>query len=272
MAEKRMFSRKITDSDSFIDIPLSAQALYFHLVMAADDDGIIDCPKKIQRMICATDEDIKQLISNQFLIEFESGLCVIRHWRVHNKVRSDRYKPTFHQEEKRCLIISENGSYEIANLQVNSNTQPNDNQVTTECQPMVCIGKDRLGKDRLVTPYIPLKGEEHVNDKTEKVKQSTKAKQVDPELTERFERFYSAYPKKMNKASAVKAFNKLKPNEELLQTMLNAIEAQQKSIQNWKKDNGQFIPLPATWLNNRRWEDDIQIQDSGGKKYDVWND
>lgn len=271
MADKRMFSRKITDSDNFIDMPLSAQALYFHLAMAADDDGIIDCPKKIQRMICATDEDMKKLISNQFIIEFESGLCVIRHWKIHNKVRADRYKPTFHQEEKSCLIISENDSYEIANLQVNSNTQPNDNQVTTECQPMVCIGKDRLGKDRIVTPYIPLEGEEHTNDKTEKVKQSTKAKQVDPELAERFERFYSAYPKKEAKANAVKAFNKLKPDEGLLQTMLTAIEAR-KSTQEWKKDNGQFIPLPASWLNNRRWEDEIQMNNDEGEEYELLPD
>lgn len=79
------------------------------------------------------------------------------------------------------------------------------------------------------------------------------------------------YPKKKSKANAVRAFNKLKPDEELLQTMLTAIEAQ-KSTQEWKKDNGQFIPMPATWLNSRRWEDEIPIQDNGGEEYELWND
>lgn len=107
-----MFSKTIIDSDTFLDMPLSTQALYFHLSMRADDDGFINNPRKIQRSIGATDDDLKLLIAKQFTIPFESGVVVIKHWRLHNYIQKDRYKPTIYQNEKAQLNVENNGVYE----------------------------------------------------------------------------------------------------------------------------------------------------------------
>ena len=111
MAEKRMFTQKIIDSDAFLDMPLSTQALYFHLNMRADDDGFINNPKRIQRTIGASEDDLKLLIAKRFLICFESGVIVIKHWRMHNTLRKDRYNPTQYKEELALLDVKENNAY-----------------------------------------------------------------------------------------------------------------------------------------------------------------
>ena len=103
MAERRMFAKTIIDSDAFLDMPLSTQSLYFHLSMRADDDGFINNPKKVQRMVGCGDDDLKLLIVKNFIIPFESGVVVIKHWKIHNYIRNDRYKPTVYVEEKAML-------------------------------------------------------------------------------------------------------------------------------------------------------------------------
>ena len=108
-----MFAKTIIDSDAFIDMPLSSQALYFHLSMRADDEGFINNPKRIQRMIGASDDDLKVLIAKNFIIPFESGIVVIKHWRIHNYIRGDRLKKTAYQNEKQILKIKDNGSYTL---------------------------------------------------------------------------------------------------------------------------------------------------------------
>ena len=111
MAEKRMFTRKIIDSDIFLEMPLSAQALYFHLNMRADDDGFVNNPRKITKYINASDDDLKILLAKRFVIGFESGVIVIKHWRMHNTLKSDRYHPTDYQEEFAQLGIKPNKAY-----------------------------------------------------------------------------------------------------------------------------------------------------------------
>ena len=111
MAERRMFAKTIIDSDAFLDMPLSAQALYFHLSMRADDDGFVNNPKKIQRMVGASDDDCKLLLLKRFLITFESGIVVIKHWRIHNYIQKDRYKPTLYKREMAQLEINQNKAY-----------------------------------------------------------------------------------------------------------------------------------------------------------------
>ena len=141
MAERRMFAKTVIDSDAFLDMPLSSQALYFHLSMRADDDGFINNPKKIQRMVGCADDDLKLLIAKNFIIPFESGIVVIKHWRIHNYIRNDRYKETVYQEEKALLNTKGNKAYTLSEpLGI-----PNDNQLDTQ----VRLGKDRieLGKD-----------------------------------------------------------------------------------------------------------------------------
>jgi 5-methylcytosine-specific restriction endonuclease McrA len=114
MAERRMFAKTIIDSDAFLDMPLSTQALYFHLSMRADDEGFINNPKKIQRMIGATEDDMKLLVAKNFIIPFESGVVVIKHWRIHNYIRADRLVETKYKEERELLEIKENGAYTIS--------------------------------------------------------------------------------------------------------------------------------------------------------------
>ena len=151
MAERRMFTKKIIDSDAFLDMPLSAQSLYFHLNMRADDDGFLNNPNKIQRMIGASKDDLKLLIAKRFILSFENGIIVIKHWRMHNLLRKDRYNPTQYAEEMEQLIIKDNGSYtekihEIpCNNQVATTWQPSGNQVATQ----VSIGKDSIVKDSI---------------------------------------------------------------------------------------------------------------------------
>ncbi len=107
MAEKRMFAKAIIDSDAFLELSLSAQALYFHLAMRADDDGFVDNPKKIQRMVGASDEDLSALSESGYIIPLKCGVIVIRHWRVHNYIPKDRYKPTIYAEEKGLISTDE---------------------------------------------------------------------------------------------------------------------------------------------------------------------
>ena len=108
-----MFAKTIIDSDAFLDMPLSAQALYFHLSMRADDDGFINNPKKIQRMVGASDDDCKLLVMKRFIIAFDSGVIVIKHWRIHNYIRNDRKKETNYTEEMALLTEKENGAYSL---------------------------------------------------------------------------------------------------------------------------------------------------------------
>jgi hypothetical protein len=111
MAERRMFAKTIIDSDAFLDMSMSAQALYFHLAMRADDEGFVNNPKKIQRMVGAADDDLKILRAKRFIIAFESGIVVIKHWKIHNYLQKDRVKPTVYQAERALISLKENRSY-----------------------------------------------------------------------------------------------------------------------------------------------------------------
>ena len=143
MAERRMFAKQIIDSDAFLDMPLSAQALYFHLSMRADDDGFINNPKKTQRLINASDDDFKLLLLKRFVLAFESGVVVIKHWHIHNYIRNDRYKPTVYTEEKSTLQLNGNGAYTDKVYQMDTNGIPNGYQMDTQYR----LGKVSLGKD-----------------------------------------------------------------------------------------------------------------------------
>lgn len=137
-----MFSAEIIDSDAFMDMPLSAQALYFHLNMRADDDGFVNNPKTIQKLIGASPDDLTILKAKNFIIEFESGIVVIKHWLMNNTIRKDRYKMTNYLEERALLSVKENGSYTLG--------IPNGNQMATIGKPSIdkiSIDKYRLDKN-----------------------------------------------------------------------------------------------------------------------------
>ena len=141
MAQRRMFSKRITETDLFLDMPMSAQCLYFHLNMSADDDGFIGNAKTIRRMIGASEDDLKLLLSKEFLIPFKSGVVVIKDWRIHNYIRSDRYTETVYREEKKELKVLENGRYDTGI----PNVIPNDNQNGYQMDTQVRLGKVRKG-------------------------------------------------------------------------------------------------------------------------------
>ena len=115
LANKRMFTMKIVDTDAFLDMPLSTQCLYFHLNMRADDDGFIGNPKRIEKIIGANDDDLKLLIAKRFVILFDDGVIVIKHWRMHNTLSRDRYIETSYTDEKKKLLLKDNGSYSLTN-------------------------------------------------------------------------------------------------------------------------------------------------------------
>lgn len=206
MAERRMFAKTIIDSDAFLDMPLSTQALYFHLSMRADDDGFINNTKKIQRMLGCSDDDIKILLSKNFIIPFETGVCVIKHWKIHNLIQKDRYKPTVYAEYKEQLSLKNNNVYTMDTLCI---------QDVYSLEPQVSIGKVSQGK------YSH----------------------------EGFDLFWSEYPNKDGKAQAKKAWDKHKPD---LDIVLSAL-SWQKETKQWK---GGFIPMASTYINNARWEDE----------------
>lgn len=141
MAEKRMFAKTIIDSDAFLDMSLSTQALYFHLSMRADDDGFVNNPKKIQRMIGAGDDELKMLIAKKFIIPFESGVCVIKHWRIHNYIQNDRYKETVYKDEKSHLILKENKAYKYVDTPCI--------QTVSKVETQIRLDKNREDKNRL---------------------------------------------------------------------------------------------------------------------------
>lgn len=113
MAERRMFAKSIIDSDAFLDMPLSTQALYFHLSMRADDEGFVNNPKRLIRFIGAGDDELKVLLAKKFIIGFESGVIVIKHWKIHNYIQKDRFKGTNYHDEKALLSLNENNSYTL---------------------------------------------------------------------------------------------------------------------------------------------------------------
>jgi len=113
MAERRMFAKSIIDSDAFMDMPISSQCLYFHLSIRADDDGFVNNPKKIAKMINSSDDDMRILLAKKFIITFDSGVIVVTHWQVHNYIQSDRYKPSLCHEEKALLGLTENKVYTL---------------------------------------------------------------------------------------------------------------------------------------------------------------
>lgn len=143
MAQRRMFSKDITENDNFLDMPLSSQALYFHLGMQADDDGFVS-PKRIMRMLGCQQDDLRILVAKKFVIQFEDGIIVIKHWKINNYLRNDRYKETLHKEKLALLTIKSNGGYKLDTI-----------GIPLVDAGKVSIGKYRLGKERKSSRFAP---------------------------------------------------------------------------------------------------------------------
>ncbi len=146
MAERRMMAKSVIESDKFMDLPMSTQCLYFHMLLRADDDGFIKNPSAIQRAIGCSSDDMKILTAKQFVLPFESGVIVIRHWKIHNYIQKDRYRPSDCCEAKQI----ETDASKAYKIKVSKDLYPeciqNVSDLDTECIQSVSIGKDRLGK------------------------------------------------------------------------------------------------------------------------------
>ena len=148
-----MFAKTIIDSDAFMEMPISARLLYYDLGMRADDDGFVNSPKKIMRMIGASTDDLNILAARKFIIPFDNGVVVIKHWRIHNYIRKDTYNETPYKEQRAMLELDENSAYRL-----NPNKLlPHVDEPSTERPRDVDTGKDRLGEDRLGEVITPSK-------------------------------------------------------------------------------------------------------------------
>ncbi len=192
MANRRMFAKTIIDSDAFLDMPPSSQVLYFHLAMRADDDGFINNPKTIMRIVGAKDDDIKLLIAKRFIIPFDSGVVVIKHWRIHNYIQKDRYTETKYINEKNQLIINEKNGYSLK--QISLLDDENDNVYILDTQ--VRSGKDRLelGKDRLELERDRKKTTRFIKPTIDEIK--TFLKEYETDIERYANRFYNFYESK----------------------------------------------------------------------------
>lgn len=242
MAERRMFAKTIIDSDAFIDMPLSTQALYFHLSMRADDDGFINNPRKIQRMVGAADDDLKVLITKKFIIPFESGIVVIKHWKIHNYIQKDRYKETMYLEEKSMLETKDNKGY---TLKKDNSTQDGyimDTQVRLE------LGKSKesieIGKDSIDNNIIIPGGSDCVSKS---------------QLEEEFEIIWSEYPNKKGKANALKAYIKARKKGATKEEVMIGVNNYLTYIKA-EKIAPQYIKHGSTWFNQECWNDDYIIR------------
>lgn len=236
MAERRMFAKTIIDSDAFLDMPLSTQSLYFHLSMRADDDGFINNPKKIQRMVGCGDDDLKLLMAKRFILVFDSGVIVIKHWKIHNYIRNDRYKPTLYQEEKAELAEKNSKAYTFKTEVIESEKHlgiPDDNRMGYQMDTQVRLGKDRLVKD--------------------KKKNSVEPSSTMPEL---FEKVWKTYPKKTNKKKAREQFLKKFKTEEDLESFKKGY----KDYLAYIKLNDWYHPQELfRWIRDDRYNDEYDL-------------
>lgn len=218
MAIKRMFDRAIIDTDRFMDLSMSAKALYFLLGMEADDEGFVSY-KKIMRIHGGNEDDIKILVAKKFLIIFDSGVVVITDWNKNNWLDTRRIRPTEYQKEKALIILTKDRKYllsdGLASIEQNSIEQSS--------------------KESARTP----KKDYFLND---------------------FEDVWSIYPRKVGKGGARKAWEKIPMTSELVAIIKKSVEDHKKTDQ-WR-ESPKYIPHFATFLNQERWTDEIEVGSS----------
>jgi hypothetical protein len=245
MAERRMFAMTIIDSDAFLEMPATTQLLYFHLSMRADDDGFINKPKTIMRTIGCKDDDINLLIAKKFIIPFETGIVVIKHWKIHNYIQKDRYKKTKYSGELAQLSLDDNRGYTLENEECIQSVSNMDTQVR--------LGKVSIGNSKDICAN-PEEDESQIDINA-----------FDKEIA--FATFWKEYPRKRDKDKAYTSFIKVCKTEEMLKTILDALKAQ-KQDNDWIKENGRYVPYPTTWLNGKRWKDEINNGSNEQPRYE----
>lgn len=224
MNNRRMFSNRIANSSKFLQMPMESQLLYFHMVLRADDDGVVES-YPIMRLLGFAPDNFKVLVAKNFIqILNEDQVILILDWLEHNKIRADRKTDSIYK-----ALIPKN----VETIDPKPRSDVKDNSQRLGGPSTVSISKVKLSKVKL-----------------SKVSKTDKEKKL-------FEQFWKQYPNKKAKSVALKSFAKLNVGDDLLATILNGLNKYKKTEQ-WKQQNGRFIPHPSTWLNQRRWEDEIQ--------------
>lgn len=224
MAQKRMFDNAIINTDKFMDMPLSSKALYFLLGMEADDYGFVS-PKRVMKIHNATEDDLKILIAKQYVIYFKSGVVVITDWKKNNWLDKRRVKQTEFTEELKMLETFEN-KYILKGAK----------HWLSKC--LASIEENSIEESSI---------EEYIEPKKNEV--LTKVDVM-------FNDFWNEYPNKKAKQVVYKSFMKLKPDEKLFNEIMDKLNLFKQTKQ-WQQENGKYIPYPSTWLNQKRWEDEI---------------
>ena len=229
MAERRMFARAIVGSARFLRMPASSRLLYYDLGVAADDDGVVEA-FTVMRSTGASEDDLRVLVSKNFVRVLNDDLVVvILDWRINNQIRKDRYRPSIYHDSLVSLGLLEQKAR--AGLPCGNQNSSFNNQVVDQRLTQFRTGEESI------TSSPPAQSTDKGNDAS-------------------FSAFWNAYPRKAGKGAAQKAFAKVKVP---LTVLLSALE-QQKQGDQWKRDGGRYIPYPATWLNQQRWEDEVPAQ------------
>lgn len=241
MAERRMFTKKITDDDHFLNLSSPAQALYLHLSMNADDDGFCNQITASMFKAHASVTDLEALLKNRYIYQFDSGVIVIKHWRMANALRKDRYTPTAFKNEMAMLKVSENGAYKFPDSNdMVAERLPNGCQLVAERLPQVSIGKVSIDKNN--------KNNISCNENSEIEVLSQK------EMW--FESFWEIYPKHQDKKKAKQKFLKACTSEKEYKAIMQGLR---NVLPMWAKKDTKYIPMPTTWLNGERWNDEVDL-------------
>lgn len=236
-----MFTKKITDDDHFLNLSSPAQALYLHLSMNADDDGFCNQITASMFKAHASVTDLEALLKNRYIYQFDSGVIVIKHWRMANALRKDRYTPTAFKNEMAMLKVSENGAYKFPDSNdVVAERLPNGCQMVAERLPQVSIGKVSIDKNNKNNISCNENSEIEVLDQKEMW----------------FESFWEIYPKHQDKKKAKQKFLKLCTNEKEYKAIMDGLR---NVLPVWAKKDTKYIPMPTTWLNGERWNDEVSV-------------
>lgn len=234
MAQKRMFDKTITNSDEFLELPDSSQVLYFHLSMNADDDGFVNNWKSILRMTGTKQDDLKILITKSFVIPFESGVIVIKHWRINNFLRKDRHIETKYKNELNMLICDSNDEYILKDT----------HQMVNQRSTQYSIEENSIDNNNIYTS----------------------SKNDDEDLFKiEFEKLWTIYPKKQGKKDALKHFVKARKKGIDFDVILKGLENYNEYIKKTNKES-KYIKQGSTWFNQECWNDEYNLKETKSKE------
>lgn len=235
-----MLSRKITDNDNFVKLPATAQALYLHLTLSADDDGFCNQIETAMFRAHAKQKDLQALIEKRYLLRFESGVICIKHWRMANSLRKDRYEATAYQDEYKRLTVKKNGAYTLTDKR-----QPDGNQMATEEQPTDAarLPQSRVEKSRVEKSRV---------EKGESVCDAHASTREETEAGDRWQEFWTAYPRKSGGDIRTACMEYLRiigdgQDPEVL------IQAAKELAARTEPQNFRYLPAAEKWLRNKGW-------------------